>query len=75
MKRKALVTGATGRQGGSVARQLIAKEWEVLALTRDVSKASSKSLELLGATLVMGSMDNRDEMLTHLKGLRGHNET
>ena len=32
------VTGATGQQGGAVARKLLADGWKVRALTRDLNK-------------------------------------
>jgi len=37
------VTGATGLQGGKVARWLLARGWKVRALTRDVDKPAAKS--------------------------------
>ena len=43
------VTGATGQQGGAVARQLLAEGWRVRALTRDVNKPAAQELKALGA--------------------------
>lgn len=41
-KRKALVLGATGGIGGEVARGLLARGWQVVALHRDPAKAATR---------------------------------
>ena len=51
------VTGATGQQGGAVARRLLADGWQVRALTRDVDKPAAQELKALGAELIPGDMD------------------
>jgi len=38
------LSGATGQQGGSAARQLLCDGWSVRALTRDLSGAAAKTL-------------------------------
>ncbi len=43
------VTGATGQQGGAVARKLLAEGWQVRALTRDSNKPAAQELKALGA--------------------------
>jgi uncharacterized protein YbjT (DUF2867 family) len=65
------VTGATGQQGGVVARKLLAEGWKVRALTRDVNKPASLELKALGAELVTGDMDNRAELDSAFKGAYG----
>jgi uncharacterized protein YbjT (DUF2867 family) len=35
--RTVLVTGATGKQGGSVVRHMLGRGWDLRALTRDPS--------------------------------------
>jgi NAD(P)-dependent dehydrogenase (short-subunit alcohol dehydrogenase family) len=47
-------TGATGQQGGAVARKLLAAGWKVRALTRDITKPAAQELKSLGAELVAG---------------------
>lgn len=54
-----LVTGATGKQGGAVARRLLAAGHRVRALTRKPDAPAVFALERLGAEIVLGSMDER----------------
>ena len=65
------VTGATGQQGGAVARKLLAEGWQVRALTRDLNKPAAQELKALGAELVAGNMDNRTELDAAFKGAYG----
>ena len=65
------VTGATGQQGGAVARKLLAEGWQVRALTRDINKPAAKELASLGAEIVPGDMDNRAELDAAFKGAYG----
>ena len=55
-KPKALVFGATGIQGKSVARELLSRGWAVAAATRNV--LSGTELALMGATVIQ--LDMRD---------------
>jgi uncharacterized protein YbjT (DUF2867 family) len=50
------VTGATGRQGGAVARHLLAHGWQVRALTRKPDRPSARALAALGADVVRADM-------------------
>jgi uncharacterized protein YbjT (DUF2867 family) len=65
------VTGATGQQGGVVARKLLADGWQVRALTRDVNKPAAQELKALGAELVAGDLDNRADLDAAFKGAYG----
>jgi len=65
------VTGATGQQGGAVARKLLADGWKVRALTRDADKPAAQELASLGAELVPGDMDNRAELDAAFNGAYG----
>ena len=65
------VTGATGQQGGAVARKLLAEGWQVRALMRDLNKPAAQELKALGAELVAGDMDNRAELDAAFKGAYG----
>ena len=65
------VTGATGQQGGAVARKLLVDGWQVRALTRDVNKPAAQELKALGAELFAGDLDNRAELDAAFKGVYG----
>ena len=65
------VTGATGQQGGAVARKLLADGWQVRALTRDAGKPAAQALAALGAQLMPGDMDNREELASAFRGAYG----
>ncbi|HEX7234877.1 MAG TPA: SDR family NAD(P)-dependent oxidoreductase, partial [Nitrosospira sp.] len=65
------VTGATGQQGGAVARQLLADGWKVRALTRDLSKPAAQALAQAGAVLVPGDMDSQSELEAAFQGAYG----
>jgi len=65
------VTGATGQQGGAVARKLLAEGWKVRALTRDLNKPAAQELASLGAELVPGDMENRAELEAAFQGAYG----
>ena len=65
------VTGATGQQGGAVARKLLADGWQVRALTRDVDKPAAQELKSLGAEVVLGDMDQRAELDAAFEGAYG----
>jgi uncharacterized protein YbjT (DUF2867 family) len=65
------VTGATGQQGGKVAKRLLAHGWNVRALTRDVNKSAAQELAAQGAEIVSGDMDNLAELNAAFKGVYG----
>jgi uncharacterized protein YbjT (DUF2867 family) len=53
---KGLVTGATGHQGGSVARSLLARGHTVLAVTRNTGSEAARALEAAGAQIAIGDL-------------------
>lgn len=55
---KVLVVGATGQQGGAVARELLSRGHEVRALTRSPSSPAAVALEEAGAEVVDGDLEN-----------------
>jgi len=65
------VTGATGNQGGAVARKLLAEGWKVRALTRDLEKSTAQELGRAGAELVSGDMENRSQLDAAFRGAYG----
>jgi uncharacterized protein YbjT (DUF2867 family) len=65
------VTGATGQQGGAVARKLLSDGWKVRALTRDVDKPAAQELASLGADIFAGDMEDRAELDAAFKDAYG----
>ncbi|KAL2109132.1 hypothetical protein VUR80DRAFT_2930 [Thermomyces stellatus] len=65
-----LVLGATGTQGGSVARHLRKAGIPVHALVRDPSSTKAKALESLGVVLFKGSWDDTEALALALKGTK-----
>jgi uncharacterized protein YbjT (DUF2867 family) len=55
-QRVVAVTGATGRQGGAVARQLLSAGWRVRALTRKPQSAAARRIAASGAEVVEADM-------------------
>lgn len=68
-KLKVLVTGATGKQGGAVARRLIERGHTVRALTRKPDGAPAKALAALGAEIVTGDLSDRGALDQAVKGV------
>jgi uncharacterized protein YbjT (DUF2867 family) len=66
-----LVSGATGRQGGAVARHLLADGWGVRALTRDPTTVAAQALAAAGAQVVQGDLDRPDTLPSVLEGVYG----
>jgi uncharacterized protein YbjT (DUF2867 family) len=66
-----LVSGATGHQGGAVARELLARGHSVRAMTRNPQSDQAKELGELGAKLVFGDFDNEASITKALAGAWG----
>jgi uncharacterized protein YbjT (DUF2867 family) len=61
-QRKILVTGATGQQGGSLARLLLQKKHKVYALTRNTQSSAAQDLRNKGADIIKGDLDDFDSL-------------
>ena len=70
-ERLILVSGATGNQGGAVARSLLDRGFQVRALTRDLQKSEAQTLAEGGAEVVQGDMEDRSDMERVLEGVYG----
>jgi uncharacterized protein YbjT (DUF2867 family) len=71
-RKKILVFGATGAQGGSVARNLLARgRFDVRALTRKPDSAAAQELRELGAEIVQGDLDDIASIRAALEGCYG----
>lgn len=69
--RVVVVTGATGRQGGAVARALLSRGWEVRALVRDPDTPQALALKEAGAMLVRGDLDDDASLDAAMAGAYG----
>ena len=65
------VTGATGNQGGAVAKNLLSRGYSVKALTRDPSSVKAKSLTNSKAQVINGYLNNPSGFAEHLKNVDG----
>lgn len=67
-----LVTGATGRQGGAVARHLLRRgRFAVRALTRTPHSDEAKALRAIGAEVVRGDLRDAASVRAALEGCYG----
>lgn len=63
-----LVTGATGKTGGAVARQLLQKAWPVRALVHREDERSD-ALRRMGAEIVVADMFDAEQLAGALRGV------
>jgi uncharacterized protein YbjT (DUF2867 family) len=66
-----LVTGATGKQGGATARELLAKGHKVRAMTRKPDSSAAREIAKLGAEVVAGDLDDAASLERALAGAWG----
>jgi uncharacterized protein YbjT (DUF2867 family) len=66
-----LVFGATGRQGGSVAKALLKARWPVRVLVLDPSEPASVALQDAGAELVHGAFEDTDVIASAMRDAHG----
>jgi uncharacterized protein YbjT (DUF2867 family) len=66
-----LVTGATGQQGGGVARELLRRGHSVRVLVRDPEAPGARELAALGALPVRGDLDDAEALRAAVAGTRG----
>src|SRR5579885_3590814 len=66
-----LITGATGHQGGAVARKVFEHRFHVRALVRNPDKPAARMLENLGIEIVQGDFDDRESLDRALEGCYG----
>lgn len=74
MEKIIAVTGATGAQGGGLARAILAdsaREFRVRALTRDVSSTGARALAAAGAEVVAADLDDEDSLRGAFEGVHG----
>ena len=66
-----LVSGATGTQGGAVARALIERGFAVRGLTRNPASEGAQALRALGVEMVRGDFDDTASLDAALAGAYG----
>jgi uncharacterized protein YbjT (DUF2867 family) len=70
--RTILVTGATGNQGGSIARQLLQRgKFKVRAMVRDENKPAAIALKQLGAELILADFNDPKSLERAVEGVHG----
>ncbi len=69
--RNILVTGATGKQGGAVARELLARGYSIRAMTRKPESEAAQTLARLGAEIVQGDLDDAASLARAVEGIWG----
>ena len=64
-----LVTGATGKQGGHLVRELLARGHSVRALTRKPESPAAAALKERGVTIVPGDFDDQGSLERAARGV------
>jgi uncharacterized protein YbjT (DUF2867 family) len=66
-----VVCGATGRQGGAVARHLVADGWTVRGLTRSAASDKARALAARGVDVIEADMDDPSSLDRAFAGAYG----
>lgn len=66
---KILVIGATGQQGGALARVLLSKGHHVRALIRKSDSPAAQELKRMGAELRVGNLEDQDSLVNAAHGV------
>jgi uncharacterized protein YbjT (DUF2867 family) len=70
--RTVLVTGATGKQGGAVAKELLAAGgYRVRAMTRKPDSEKARALKQSGAEVVQGDLNDEESLRKAMQGAWG----
>lgn len=70
-ERTILITGITGQQGGTVARELLARGYRVKGMTRKPDSEKAHEFRKLGAEIVQGDLDDAASLKRALQGVWG----
>jgi uncharacterized protein YbjT (DUF2867 family) len=71
MAKTVVITGATGKQGGAVARSLAGQGFQIKAMTRKPQGDAARALVQLGAQIVQGDLDDAESLKRVLEGAWG----
>lgn len=66
-----LISGATGQQGGAIARELLDAGWKVRAMTRHPEGARARDLANRGAEVVQADLDDENSLRNAFAGAWG----
>jgi uncharacterized protein YbjT (DUF2867 family) len=66
-----LITGATGRQGGSVLHHMLNKGWKLRALTRYLEGVGAQALTSQGVEVVKGDLEDTASLERATRGVYG----
>lgn len=66
-----LVSGATGQQGGAIARELLGAGWRVRAMTRKPESQRGQELAQMGAEVVKADLNHETSLRKALDGAWG----
>jgi uncharacterized protein YbjT (DUF2867 family) len=69
--RTILITGATGRQGGAVIRNMLGKGWKLRALTRNPQSQNAKALTSQGVEVTQGDLEDPASLDQAARGAYG----
>lgn len=69
--RTILISGATGKQGGALARELTGTGFKLRALTRKPDSDAAKALAAAGAEIIRGDLNDAASLETALAGVWG----
>ncbi|KAA3657355.1 MAG: NAD-dependent epimerase/dehydratase family protein [Chloroflexi bacterium] len=67
--KQVLILGATGNVGGAAAREMLQRNWQVRAVTRNPQSEKAQALARLGAELVQADMDDRASLDAAFDGM------
>ena len=68
-KKKVLITGITGKQGGAVARHLLSENFEIFGLTRNTTSTKAKEMAEMGVKVLDGDLDDLTSYKNYLKNM------
>ncbi len=71
MAKIVVISGATGKQGGAVARALAGQGFQIKAMTRKPQGDAVHALRQLGAEVVQGDLDDAESLKRVLQGAWG----
>jgi len=76
MSKLLVIIGATGNQGGSVIKSILAdpnasKQFKLRGVTRDVSKSAAKALTEQGVEMVSADLNDKASLVKAFEGAYG----